>query len=214
MGASKYPKGILPFLQEHAAGKTTFELADMINAEFGEGTITRNGVRAYKKRHKIKSGIDTTFKKGHETFNKGLTWEEYGTKEGHERSRRTTFQKGHKAHNYQEVGSHSVTSDGYHITKVKEEGIQRERWQFTHRLIWEKAHGPVPEGKMVEFADGDKNNLDLDNLILTDKREHLELVRSKTPRVNAELTKTQLALVKLEIATRKAKKAVKASRKK
>jgi hypothetical protein len=67
---------------------------------------------------------------------------------------------------------------------------------------------------MVEFADGDKNNLDLDNLILTDKREHLELIRTKEPRVNAELTKTQLALVKLEIATRKAKKAVKTSRKK
>lgn len=214
MGASKYPKELLPFLQEHAAGKTTFELADMINAEFGEGTITRDQVHAYKKRHKIRSGVDTTFKKGGTPYNKGLTWEEYGTKEGHERSRRTTFTKGHKPHNNQEVGSQSLTSDGYHITKVQEEGTQRERWQFTHRLIWEKAHGPVPEGKMVEFADGDKNNLDIDNLILTDKREHLELIRMNRPRVNAELTKTQLALVKLEIATRKAKKAVKASRKK
>lgn len=211
--ASKYPKELLQFLQENAAGKTTFELADMINAKFGAGTITRSGVCAYKKRHKIRSGVDTTFKKGMKSFNKGLTWEEYGTKEGHERSRRTHFQKGQKAHNYQEVGSHSMTSDGYHITKVKEEGIQRERWQFTHRLIWEEAHGPVPEGKLVEFADGDKNNLSLDNLILTDKREHLELVRSESPRVNTELTKTQLALVKLKIATRDAKKAVKAIKK-
>lgn len=204
--ARKYPKELRAFLQENAAGKTTFELADMVNDEFGEGTITRDGLRAYMKRFKIKSGIDTTFKKGCVPYTKGKTWNDYGTKEGHERSRNTTFKKGHKPHNHQEVGCHSMTTDGYHITKVQEEGSQRERWQFTHRIIWEEANGPVSEGKMVEFADGDKNNLSLDNLILVDRQEHLELIRTKNPKVNTELTKTQLALVKLKIATKEARK--------
>lgn len=211
--ASKYPEGMLEFVKTNAAGKTTFELADMINAEFGEGTITRKRLRSYMKNHKIKNGLNTTFKKGNVPFNKGLTWEEYGTKEGHERSRKTTFKKGNKSHNHREVGETSMTTDGYHITKVQEKGIQRERWQFTQRIIWEEANGPVPEGKMVEFADGDKNNLNLENLILTDRAEHLELVRIQSERKNADITKSQLSLAKLNIATRKAKRAVKALKK-
>jgi len=211
--ASKYPEGMLEFLKEHAAGKTTFELADMINAEFGEGTITRKRLRPYMKNHKIKNGLNTTFKKGNVAFNKGLTWDEYMSPEGQERSRKTTFKKGQRSHNHREVGETSMTTDGYHITKVQEEGIQRERWQFTHRIIWEEANGPVPEGKMVEFADGDKNNLNLENLILTDRAEHLELVRMQSERKNADITKSQLSLAKLNIATRKAKRAVKALKK-
>lgn len=204
--AKKYPKAMLAYLQENAAGRTTFELADMINAEFGEETITREGVRAFMKNHKIRNGLNTTFKKGCESFNKGLTWNDYGTKEGHERSRRTTFKNGNVPPNHREVGSHSLTSDGYHITKVQEDGTQRERWQFTHRLIWEEANGPIPKGKMLEFADGNRNNLSLDNLILVDREEHLGLIRMKNPKMNAELTKTQLNLVKLKIATKEARK--------
>ncbi len=209
MALSKYPEGMLEFVKENAAGRSTYELAEMINKQFGSGTINREKLRAYMKNRKIKNGLNTTFKKGQTSFNKGLTWNQYGTKEGHERSRKTTFKKNNKPHNHKEVGETSMTTAGYHITKIKEKGIQKERWVFTHRLIWEKENGPVPPGKMVEFADGDKNNLDINNLILTDREEHLELVRiQEGERHDGNITKTQLNLARLRIATRKKKRKI------
>lgn len=203
---NKYPEGMLEFVKQNAAGKTTQEITALVNNKFGAGTITKEKMRAYKKNHKIKSGLDCRFKKGQKAFNKGLKWDQYMSPEGQARSKKTTFGKGHPPHNLREVGDQSKTTDGYHITKIKSEGIQRERWQFTHRLIWEEANGPVPEGKMVEFADGNKDNLDVNNLILTDRNEHINLIRMIPKRENAEITKTALNLVKLENAIEKRRK--------
>jgi hypothetical protein len=42
--------------------------------------------------------------------------------------------------------------------------VSRSEWRWKHHLIWEQAHGVVPEGHMVCFADGDNRNFSLDNL--------------------------------------------------
>lgn len=200
-----YPEGMLEFVKQNAAGRTTQEITDLVNNKFGAGTITKEKMRAYKKNHKIKSGLDCRFKKGRKPYNKGLTWEEYMSPEGQEKSRKTTFGKGHPPHNLREVGDQSKTTDGYHITKIKSEGIQRERWKYTHRLIWEEANGPIPEGKLVEFADGDRDNLDINNLILVDRAEHLGLLKMIPEREEPEITKTALNLIKLQNIIKKAK---------
>jgi hypothetical protein len=44
-------------------------------------------------------------------------------------------------------------------------------WKFKHRLIWEKAHGKIPRDHVVLFADGDKLNFALNNLLLVSRRE-------------------------------------------
>ena len=36
--------------------------------------------------------------------------------------------------------------------------------KLLHRLIWEKAHGPIPPGHVMLFKDGDRTNVALDNL--------------------------------------------------
>ncbi|MDR0639231.1 MAG: HNH endonuclease [Spirochaetaceae bacterium] len=54
-------------------------------------------------------------------------------------------------------------------------------WKKKHIAIWEAANGPVPQGHVVIFADGNKSNFDLDNLLLVSRQEfmimnHLKLI--------------------------------------
>lgn len=104
------------------------------------------------------------------------------------------------------VGDISRTTDGYLIKKVQEDGIQRERWAFLHRLVWEEHNGPIPEGKMVSFLDGNKDNCDINNLVLVDNEINLELNRSDLRSEHAEITEVGVAIATLKVATRSRKK--------
>ena len=44
-------------------------------------------------------------------------------------------------------------------------------WEREHRAIWEAENGPVPQGHRIIFADGNKSNFDLDNLLLVSRSE-------------------------------------------
>lgn len=44
------------------------------------------------------------------------------------------------------------------------------KWRGKHLLIWESLHGPIPEGHVVIFRDGDNRNFDPSNLILLQHR--------------------------------------------
>lgn len=67
------------------------------------------------------------------------------------------------------VGSERMGKDGYVMVKVAEWPTvpqTKDNWRFKHHIEWERANGrPVPEGWTVFFADGDKRNLDPDNLV-------------------------------------------------
>lgn len=41
-----------------------------------------------------------------------------------------------------------------------------DNFVLKHRFLWETANGPIPKGHKVIFADGDKTNITLDNLIM------------------------------------------------
>lgn len=62
----KYPEEIASFIEINANGRSTYELTDMINAEFGT-TLTRSQIRAYMKNHKIKNGVPCGLPAGRET---------------------------------------------------------------------------------------------------------------------------------------------------
>lgn len=77
------------------------------------------------------------------------------------RMAQTQFKHGAKPHSWVPVGS-------YRIVQNKNGGPQLERkindlpgssyvrWAPVHRLVWEEAHGPVPEGHIVVFRPGMK----------------------------------------------------------
>ncbi|WP_430536892.1 HNH endonuclease signature motif containing protein [Lysobacter antibioticus] len=52
------------------------------------------------------------------------------------------------------------------MRKITSTGNAVRDWQKVHRLVWEDANGPVPDGHFVVFRDGDKTNVSIKNLVL------------------------------------------------
>ena len=115
----------------------------------------------------------------------------------------TQFKKGNRPHNYKPVGAIIYDKNGYKVIKVSDEGRQRDKWCYLHRYNWEKAHGEIPQGHIVIFLDGDKENCSVDNLALIDKRENAVLTRKRLRTSDMELTKTGISIAKLSLAIRK-----------
>lgn len=177
------------FIKQHVKGRTNKELTDLINKTFNL-SITTEQMRNYKRNHGLSSGLDFRFKKGHTPWNKGVKGLDIGGKE-------TRFKKGHKPANYLPVGTERVSKDGYVIVKISDEGTQHQRWKRKHVLIWEQANGPVPEGHVVIFGDGNRRNFDLSNLILV-PREHLaRMAKLGLFQNDAELTRTGLLIAEI-----------------
>lgn len=94
------------------------------------------------------------FKTGHQTWNKGVA----GSTGNHPNTRRTQFKKGEMhgqaQHNWVPIGTEKVR-EGYLVRKITDNGpYPAARWQPVHRLVWEQANGPVPEGHVVVFRPG------------------------------------------------------------
>lgn len=196
--SSKYPDGMAEYVESIAKGKSTAELVEAVNRKYGAGTIGIRQMKAYKKNHGINTGLTGQFEPGHIPANKGKKM----SPEQYEKCKATMFRKGNVPANHMEVGEYTHTTDGYLVRKVKEDGTQRERFEFVHRRVWEEHNGPIPEGKMVSFLDGDKDNCDIENLILIDNAENLEMNRSKLRFDNPDFTKAGATVAKLKVAAR------------
>lgn len=99
--------------------------------------------------------VATQFCKGQEPPNKGVKgWDAGG------RSAETRFRKGCKPHTWVPVGSYRITVDKragrrYLERKLNDlPGPNTVRWKPVHRLVWEAANGPIPDGHLVVFKPG------------------------------------------------------------
>lgn len=61
-----------------------------------------------------------------------------------------------------------VTPFGYRRVSIP--GTRRR--QMEHRLVWERAHGPVPQGRELHHINGNKLDNRLENLQLVTRLEH------------------------------------------
>ena len=85
------------------------------------------------------------------------------------------FQKGHPNFFKKPLGYERTHPDGYTWVKVAEPDVFRAK----HRVVWEQYNGPIPPGHKVIFADGDKSNFNIDNLLLVTNSELVILNRNK-----------------------------------
>lgn len=200
--SSKYPEGMTAYIKSIAQGKSTAELVEAVNQKYGAGTIGIQQMRAYKKNHGINTGLTGQFEPGHIPANKGKKM----SAELYAKAAPTMFKKGNVPANHMKVGEYTHTSDGYLVQKVKESGIQRERFEYVHRKVWEEHNGPISKGKMVSFLDGDKDNCDIENLVLVDMAENLELNKARLRFADAEFTEVGVTVAKVRVAARKRKK--------
>lgn len=169
------------FFEEHVKDLGNFELTEMFNAHFGLN-LGLNQIKAYKKNHKLSSGLDGRFLPEHTPFNKG--------RKGVDGWEPTQFKEGHKPWNYLPVGSERISGDGYVDIKI----VDPNRWKGKHILVWENANGPVPKGSVVIFGDGNRRNFEPDNLILVSRKQLVRLNKLNLIQNDAELTRTGIII--------------------
>jgi hypothetical protein len=199
--SKEYPQEVRKFILKHLQGTGPAKMAELLNKEFGTD-YTRSQLKSYYGNHKLNSGTDGRFEKGHVPANKG--------KKGYHAPgcEKSWFKNGHISMNHRPVGSERIDNkNGYTLIKIAEPNT----WVLKHKYIWEAANGPVPDGYVLTFLDGDKRNISLENLELITMAESLEINRSGLRCGNTELTKIGILIAKIKIAGKKKKKAGKDS---
>lgn len=178
------------WVRKNNSGVSFKELTVKFNKHFNSN-VSYESFRAFAGRKKIKNGYITKFEKGRTPWNAGIKGLHLGGNAG-------WFKKGQKSQNHREVGSVRINSQGYTYVKTAEPS----KWEAKHLLIWEEKFGKVPKGHNVIFADRNKQNFDLDNLILVNKKQLLKLNTNGYISNDKDLTKAGLNVVNLEIAIR------------
>lgn len=184
------------FIRKNIIGLGNQELADMVNNKFNMN-ITREQMKNWKSRRGLSSGLTGRYEKGHVPINKGTIgmFNVGGNK--------TSFKKGQKAHNYKPIGYTRINRDGYRIMKVQDDGPWQKRWKHEHKVIWEKDNGPIPKDHVLIFIDGDKENVELENLKLITKNKLLVLNRNGWKFKDKNLIETGLLLADINIEMNK-----------
>lgn len=202
---TRYPQGMYEYIRDNSWGVSSKEMAERCNEKFGTNW-TKTGMKQFRQRHGIKSGVTGWYQRGHPPGTKGKTLEEIvkGDPEKLARVRATQFKKGDRPVNEMPVGTIVVNSDGYKLRKKQMEGTMWERWEMLHRAVWTEHNGPIPEGMVVGFKDGNTLNCDLSNLMLLSKREvpQIRFLRSEDP----DITDAVLAMVRLKNAVKERRK--------
>lgn len=186
---NKYTSEMIEYLRKIAPGTPIKEIGEKFNKKFNT-EIKYTTLWAVMKRYKITNGRVTKFKKGNIPHNKGLSFNPGG------KSILTRFKKGNIPKNYKPIGSEFITTDGY--TKIKI--ADPNKWVRKHIYLYEKAHGKVPEGHVIIFADKNKSNFSLDNLICISRSELAIMNKNKLIYTNEEVTKIGVNLAKVKLA--------------
>lgn len=156
-GQTKFSRAELAFIKRRRATPRPQLHVEFVE-RFGR-QMTFGAFRTFCKRFRVLTGRTGGFAKGHVPWTAGKKLPFSAN------SAATQFKKGQLPHNAKPVGHETVRTDGYVDIKVNETnpytGAER-RFVRKHRLLWEQAHGPVPEG-MVLKCKGNKRNSDPSN---------------------------------------------------
>ena len=90
------------------------------------------------------------------------------------------------------------------MVKVRDDCLN-DNWELKHRIIYKQHYGDIPNGYNIMFADKNKRNFDIDNLILVSKSEDLIMNKNNLLYDNKELTKTGHLISKVIDRVNKAK---------
>ena len=184
------------FVRDNCPHMPKKELLKRFNARFGT-EITLSKLKALMANRKVNSGRTGCFPKGHRPWN-------YGTKgQGLTGPNKKSFKKGNIPPNRKPLWHERICSkDGFILMKVPEKNPYTgfpTRYKHKHVWVWEQEHGPVPDGHVVFFIDGDKTNCVPGNLMLIQRAELLRLNQHGYKDAPEELKPSILALSRLQV---------------
>jgi len=115
----------------------------------------------------IKGGIAHRYQKGQIPHNKGKKMSD----DIYNLCKPTMFKKGNRPANWKPDGTIVQRADKtgriYLYYKVKD-----SHWVLYHRKVWEDHNGPIPDGCIITFIDGNKENIDINNLQMITKADN------------------------------------------
>jgi len=193
-----YPAEVREVIKSNYVGVGHQGMADLLNEKFGTN-YTKGQMKAIYARFKLNSGLLGRFPKGNVPVNKGKKGRSYPGMEA------TQFKPGNIPRNWWPVGTERLRADGYVWKKVAEPN----KWREKHVLIWEAAHGPKPPKHVIIFADGNRQNFDLDNLILISQAQLVRMNQKHLIRNDAELTKMGIVIADIHIKIGQRKRCLK-----
>jgi len=191
----KYSAEEHQFIIDNVKGITLKELTDKFNKKF-KLNVSESAIANQKVKLGVRSGIvGGRFEKGHIPANKGKKG--YMTPEQYEKCKATMFKKGNIPANSRPIGSERIDKrDGSILIKIQDGHLQHN-WTSKSRYIYEQAHGKIPKGHKVIFADGNNRNFDLDNLVLVSNAEELIMNQKGLFKQDKELTKAGVTVAKV-----------------
>ena len=183
------------YLKEITPGHHYAEIVELMNKKF-DREFTVELVKNAIGRYKLNTGFNGRFKKGNVPANKG---QKGVCAKGAEKG---WFKKGQVSINHKPVGSERTDLDGYTLIKVAEPN----KWQLKHRVIYEKAYGPIPPNMAVIFLDRNKRNFNINNLALVSREELAIINKNNFIKENAALSRAGVNVAKIKNKINKLKK--------
>ena len=103
--------------------------------------------------------------------------------------------------NHRSVGYERITVDGYVEVKVAEPNV----FELKHRQIWEQQHGKIPDNHVLVFKNMNKQDCQLENLMLISRAELVRLNQSYRKLATPETNETCVLMAKIKDKTHKLK---------
>ena len=144
----------------------------------------KSQIKSIMAKHKITNNMKSKVPKGTEPWNKGVA-----------------IGNTH-IHNLKNVGDEYISSNGFTMMKLDNPA----RWVQKHRYLYEQTFGEIPKDKVLIFLDGNKQNLNLDNLKCITRKQLIKMNQNGLFYDNAELTNTGAELANLMLKINEVKK--------
>ena len=197
-----FPKEVSDFILANYVGCGWAEMGKRVNDVFGT-SYTREQIKNFYARKKLNSGLTGRFEKGRSPWNAG---KKIGNNPG---SAKTQFKPGILPPNTKPIGYERVNRGGYTEVKIRMRKSRRDcndNYVLKHRYLWEQANGPIPDGYIVAFRDGNRANFALENLVLITKAQNAVMNKSRLRSREPEYMETSVLLADLKQAVHQAKK--------
>lgn len=181
-------------LRELYLTRTGVEVADImglsINAVYSRATTLKLGkapgfasetTRARWREGRHENSRKHQFRPGQTPHNKGVPQSDWMPEESRDRCAQTQFKRlpsPRAARNYKPIGSLRVNQGQLEKKMTDDPSIPPTmRWTPVARLVWEKAYGPVPKGRVVRFKEGrhtlKEAEITLDRLECISRRDNM-----------------------------------------